>query len=451
MTDGAGLYTLTGLVPGSHSLTASAAGFTSGSQTASVNAGTTTQNVNFGLTPIPTTGGISGRVTSASGGAPISGATVTDSGGTSTTTDVSGAYNLAGLTPGSHTLTAAAAGFTSGTQTAMVTAGQTTSGVNFSLTPAATTGAISGTVTSASGGAVIAGAAVSDSGGASTTTDGSGAYTLTGLAPGSHTLTASAAGFTSGTQTASVTAGATTQNVNFSLAPKASAAPQLVQATGASETSTATSLTANLSTPSSAGHLLVLSASVYTGTTNPITSVTDSGGNTWTKIGAFVVAGHNSDGEMWYAANAKAVTTVTAHTTNPAVVSMQVQEFSGVATTSPLDVSAGTANTSTSPSAGPVTPAATDLMVGFVAGHANAQAISVTAAGYTAQGQQTSSAGGSTIASVVTGVQGADLRRRPDLHRQLHFCDVLGRRDRRLQGRPVRAEGLQEARRPKRF
>ena len=95
---------------------------------------------------------------------------------------------------------------------------------------------------------------------------------------------------------------------------------------------------------------------------------------------------------------------VTAHTPNPAVVSMEVHEFSGVATISPLDVSTGTSNTSTSPNSGSVTPAAaTDIAVGFIAGHSTAQAISVTAAGYTAQGQQTSNGGGSAIASVVTG------------------------------------------------
>ena len=84
--------------------------------------------------------------------------------------------------------------------------------------------------------------------------------------------------------------------------------PQLVQAAGATETSASTSLTDTLSTSASAGHLLVLAASVYTGATNPITSVTDSGNNTWTKIGAFLVGGHYSDGEIWYAANANAVT-----------------------------------------------------------------------------------------------------------------------------------------------
>ena len=181
--------------------------------------------------------------------------------------------------------------------------------------------------------------------------------------------------------------------------------PKLVQATGASETSAATSLTGTFSAPTASGHLLVLSASVYTGITNPITSVTDSAGNTWTRIGAFAVSGHYSDGEMWYSANAAPVTTVTVHTASAAVISLELEEFSGIATTNALDVSAGTSNSSTSPNSGTATPTGTgDLVVGFIAGHNNGQSISVTSPGYTAQTQQTSSSG-SSIASVITGYQ----------------------------------------------
>jgi hypothetical protein len=399
VTNGSGVYTISGLVPGSHSLTASAASFNPVTSSATVTAGQTTQNFNFSLTPTP--GSVTGTVTNASGGATLAGATVTDSGGTSATTNGSGVYTLSGLTPGSHTLTASATGFTtSQPQAATVTAAQTTANINFALTPVPTTGAVTGTVTSASGGTPIASATVSDSGGASTTANASGVYTLSGLPPGSRTLTASASGFTSQTLSATVTVGQTTQSVNFILPtiPR----PQLVQSTGATETTAATSLTATFPTATGAGHLLVLSASVYAGPTSPITSVTDSGGNTWTNIGAFSVAGHNSDGEMWYTANAKAVTSVVINNTSAVVAAIAVQEFSGVATTSPLDVSAGTSNTSTSPSSGPVTPtASTDLVVGFVAGHNNAQAMSVTSTGYTTQAQQTSS--GPPVASVITG------------------------------------------------
>jgi hypothetical protein len=180
-------------------------------------------------------------------------------------------------------------------------------------------------------------------------------------------------------------------------APVTGSAPQLVQAAGS------TSATVTFAAPTTAGSLLVLSAGLYTGLTKPITAVTD-GKNTWTKIGAFAVSGKNSDGEIWYAANAAPVTSVTV-TTGAAAVALQVQEFSGVATAAPLDVSIGTSNTGTSASSGSVTPVGPhDLVVGFIAGHANTQPVTVTATGFTNQPQQTSGSG-SSIASVVSGYQ----------------------------------------------
>ena len=177
--------------------------------------------------------------------------------------------------------------------------------------------------------------------------------------------------------------------------------PSLVQAMGATETATATTLTGTFAAPSTAGNLLVLSASVYTGATNTITSVTDSAGNTWIKIGAFFVSGHNSDGEMWYSPNAKSVTTVTVTTNSAASVAFEVQEFAGIAKVNPLDVSAGTSNTGTTAGSGSVTPGiANELVVGFVAGHGNTQPIAVTSPGYTTQTQQTTTG---TIATVVSG------------------------------------------------
>ena len=78
----------------------------------------------------------------------------------------------------------------------------------------------------------------------------------------------------------------------------------------------------------------------------------------------------------------------------------EVQEFAGMAA-APLDVATGTSNTSTAPSSGSVTSTATgELAVGFIAGHGNAQAISVTSPGYTTQAQQTTTG---TIATVETG------------------------------------------------
>ena len=172
-------------------------------------------------------------------------------------------------------------------------------------------------------------------------------------------------------------------------------APSLVQAAGS------TTATVTLSQASTQGDLLVLSASVYTGATNKITSVTDTAGNTWTRIGAYDVSGHNSDGEMWYSPNANPTTAVTVHQGTATSTALEVQEFAGVAPTSPLDVAAGTSNTNTTATSGPVTPAAAnELLVGFVAGHGNTEPMTVTAAGFTTQPQQTT---GASVASLVTG------------------------------------------------
>ncbi|HEV1998639.1 MAG TPA: carboxypeptidase regulatory-like domain-containing protein, partial [Candidatus Dormibacteraeota bacterium] len=345
-------------------------------------------------------GTITGRVTGPGPGA----ASVTDGVDPAVTTASDGTYTIPNVAAGaSYTVTASASGFNTQANPGVAVGYASTNTQNFALTPTAGAGAISGTVTNASAGLPIANATVTDSGGASTSTNSSGIYTLAGLAAGNHTLTATASTFNSGTQMASVTAGQTTPNVNFLLTPGQGSTPQLVQTAGATETALGTVLTATFPSATAAGHLLVLSASQYTGATVPISSITDTGNNTWTRIGTYFVAGVNSEGELWYAANANSVTSVTVHATK--LVAFEVQDFSGVTTTSPLDGSVGASGGLTSASSGAVTPtASTDLMVGFIAGHANRQAITVTTAGpYTTQPQLLSDATGSTVATLVTG------------------------------------------------
>jgi hypothetical protein len=87
------------------------------------------------LTSSTQTGTISGTVTKASDNTAISGATVSYSGG-ATNSNSSGAYTLANVVPGTHSVTASASGFQNSTQTNVsVTSGATTT-VNFSLSSA---------------------------------------------------------------------------------------------------------------------------------------------------------------------------------------------------------------------------------------------------------------------------------------------------------------------------
>jgi hypothetical protein len=177
--------------------------------------------------------------------------------------------------------------------------------------------------------------------------------------------------------------------------------PTLVQA---AEGTTSTGLTATFPHGTAAGNLLVLTAAVYTGATSPISSVTDSANNSWLRAaaGPYFVSGHNSDGEIWYAANAKPATTVTVHSAATSVA-LQAQEYAGVTANSPLDSYAGAANTGTTATAGPITAASGELVVGFVAGHGNTQAITI-AGPFTPTQPQTTATSGS-ITSIATGYQ----------------------------------------------
>jgi hypothetical protein len=220
------------------------------------------------------------------------------------------------------------------------------------------------------------------------------------------TVTTSA-GTPTGTFTISVTgSGSGTHSTPVALTVNATgsgAGPALVQTGAATETAASTTLATTLAKPTSAGNLLVLSASVYVGATNHITSITDSAGNTWSKVNAWSTASHNSDGEMWYAVNASAAATltVTTHVTTAASMALEVDEFSGIATTNPLDQSLGASTTGTTASAGPLTPgSAGELLVGFTAGHASSQLMTVSTNGYSVQPQRTST---NPVATLVTG------------------------------------------------
>jgi fibronectin type 3 domain-containing protein len=178
--------------------------------------------------------------------------------------------------------------------------------------------------------------------------------------------------------------------------------PQLVQSTGATESGTATTLTATFPSTTTAGDLLVVSASEYVGSANHITSVTDSAGNSWTKLLDAYSSGHNSYGALWYSAGARPTSSVTVSAVSSASIAISAQEFSGVVTSNPVDGSSASSNTGATASTGTVTPSTVgDLAVGFLAGHASIKPLTVTAVGYTTLPQQNSG----TTTSVVVGTR----------------------------------------------
>ncbi len=175
-------------------------------------------------TPVPFTvfGAISGTVTAASNGNPISGASVqvlqSNTVIASVTTAGNGGYGVQNLPAGTYDVRFSASGYgTAITPGNSVIYGTSTT-VNASL---ASPGTISGRVTQTDGVTAIAGASVTaarvSSAAGSATTDSNGNYSISTLAAGSYTALASAAGFvTQSSGGVSVTSGnSTTQN--FSL------------------------------------------------------------------------------------------------------------------------------------------------------------------------------------------------------------------------------------------
>jgi hypothetical protein len=216
-TDSNGNYSLTGVPVGTIQLVASAAGFQSSSQTVTIQSGVNA-TANFTLAVAAGTGTVAGKVTNASTGGAISGATVGYSGG-SATTDSNGSYSLTGVPAGSIQLTASATGFQSSTQTVTIQSGVNAT-ANFTLAVAASTGTVTGKVTNISTGGVISGATVSWSGG-SATSNSSGTYTLTGVTAGTQTITAARSGYLTRSNMASVASGGTvTDNLQLATAGK---------------------------------------------------------------------------------------------------------------------------------------------------------------------------------------------------------------------------------------
>ena len=221
-TDSNGNYTLANVPTGSVSVTASASGYASSSQTVTVNQNAAT-TANFALTSTPT-GTVTGAVTSSSSGAAISGAAVSYSGG-STTTDSTGHYTLSNVPTGTVSVTAAASGFNSSTQSVTVTQNASTT-ANFALTTATTTtGAIAGKVTNISTGGALSSATVKlASNGATATTDSSGNYKLSNVPTGTQKITVTRSGYLARTVSVTVNSGATTTaNVAIATAGKIAA------------------------------------------------------------------------------------------------------------------------------------------------------------------------------------------------------------------------------------
>jgi hypothetical protein len=211
-TDSTGNYKIANLAIGTVRVRASAPGFGAAEAGAFLSPGET-ETINLALPA--SSGTITGKVTSASSGAALSGATVSFS-GRSTSTDANGNYIFTSVASGTYTLTATKTGYVSNSVTVSLSAGATAT-ANIKL---ATGGQITGKVVTSSG-AAISGAAVRFRGGTVATdktvlTNSSGVYNSGWIAIGTYSVEASRSGFTAQSKTTSIGTGEI-KTLNFTL------------------------------------------------------------------------------------------------------------------------------------------------------------------------------------------------------------------------------------------
>lgn len=206
---------------------------------------------------------------------------------------------LANVAAGSHSLDLSSFSLASGTYTMYVQAigqpsilNKMSNAVTYTPAPPPTTGTISGVVKDVSTGAAIASATVTD-GAAATSTSTTGTYSLTNVNPGTYTVHASASGYLSASQAASVSAG-TTSTVNFALATAGKIAGTVKNGSGAA--------LANASVTITGGRV----ATTVTVTTNSYGKY-NSG---WIPVGSYTISVSKSG----YATQSKSATVYTGKT-----------------------------------------------------------------------------------------------------------------------------------------
>ena len=204
MTTGTnGTYIFNGVANGTYTVTPSKSGSAFTPLNRSVIVSGSNMTADF-IASVATTYSISGTVTVS--GAALSGVTVNLTGANtgSITTNASGAYTIAGLVPGTYTVTPSKQGYTFSPTSASVTIATGDQTANFTGTAIPTTFAISGTVS----GAVTQGVTITLSipgVSPSTTTGVGGTYSFANMPNGTYTITPSLTGYTFSPSSRSVT------------------------------------------------------------------------------------------------------------------------------------------------------------------------------------------------------------------------------------------------------
>lgn len=199
-----GTYSMTGLAPGSITVSASKSGYASVSGSGNLVAGSA---LIFSPALVPagqqtgTAGTLTGQVIDAATQVPLAGVAITIGAGVTATSGVDGRFSAQNIVPGTYAVSFNLAGYsTKSIPSVMVNAGNTTDLQAISLSQALNTVAISGKVSDLNSSQPIAGATVTILGtSVNVVTDGNGNYRIDGLAPGTATLRFSAVGYTSET------------------------------------------------------------------------------------------------------------------------------------------------------------------------------------------------------------------------------------------------------------
>ncbi|MDQ7826135.1 MAG: carboxypeptidase regulatory-like domain-containing protein [Candidatus Eremiobacteraeota bacterium] len=203
-----GYYLITGLTPGTVSITASKAGYEPYTGTVTVDQGSAALK-SFTLKALTTSGSVAGMVTDQNSGAKLQGATVII-GQSSAATDVKGTYLLTGVDAGQQTVSFTRTGYKPASATVTVIAGKLAV-CNVSMAPegGSPSGAIVGLVTDKDWGMDLEDVIISI-GALKTSTNDRGLYLLNGVPPGSYTLTAQKTGYQNYSGTVEVKAGEVT-------------------------------------------------------------------------------------------------------------------------------------------------------------------------------------------------------------------------------------------------
>ncbi len=188
-----GRFSFAGLNSGSYTLQLAKPGYATTTRSATLGYGQSLDLGAIGMGQVSTSGIVRGRVSAATNGLPVGGASVVVSGAISATlvTDAQGNYELANVPAGTVTITVSQTGFAAASATGSVSSGQT---LVFSPTlydqgasGVPTTGRLIGKVVSAGTGAALPGVSIELNGVAAAVTGSDGRFDVT-LAPQSYVV-----------------------------------------------------------------------------------------------------------------------------------------------------------------------------------------------------------------------------------------------------------------------